>query len=94
MMQPLHALSPHILKVDKTMQRVTTTSMPPSASLPLPILGMIIAFNKLDIARSRNPTKHGADKPAHRYVYISCGSDLLPLGAAHGCMLGIFHAHT
>lgn len=68
--QPLQALSPHILRADKTMQnitKITKTYMAARAFLPLPILGVLVAFYKFGIAGPGDLTNHGTGKRSHRY---------------------------
>lgn len=57
--QPLQALSPHVWRADKTMQKITKTYMAARAFLPLPILGILVAFYKFGIAGPGDLTNHG-----------------------------------
>ena len=90
MIQPLHALSPPILKADATMQRLTTTYMAATAFLPLPVVGILVTQEKLGIAGPRDATNNGQGKRAHPYICLTSGSAFLALGAVYRCIVTYF----
>ena len=90
LIQPLHTLSPRVLRADTFMQRISTTYLAVAAFLPLTTLTLLHILSHFRVLGQPDPINHGYGPRSTRLLLLAVGSFLLSLRTVFLALISYF----